>query len=94
MTKDQWKRIMPLLPPQKPVTGRPAIDHCQVIGGILWKFQTDSPWRDMPECYGKWTTVYKRFQRWKNHEKWGKVTAELQLLAGQHSGCSQACCLC
>ena len=81
MTNEQWKKIEPLLPPQKPATGRPANEHRKVVDGILWKLQTGAPWRDLPELYGSWTTVYKRFQRWRKHEVWKQVLDELQTLA-------------
>ncbi len=38
----QWDRLRPLLPPQKPRTGRPANDHCTVVNGILWVLRTGS----------------------------------------------------
>jgi transposase len=38
----QWERLCPLLPPQKPCTGRPASDHRTVINGILWILRTGS----------------------------------------------------
>ena len=47
-----WARLRPLLPPQKPRTGRPAKDHRLVVEGILWALRTGAPWRDLPERYG------------------------------------------
>ncbi len=38
-------RSPPLLPPQKPRTGRPAEDHRQVLNGMLWILRTGAPWR-------------------------------------------------
>jgi len=66
LTNEQWERLCPFLPPQKPRTGRPALDNRTVLNGILWVLRTGAPWRDLPERYGKWTTVYSRFQRWRN----------------------------
>ena len=57
----QWGRRRPLLPPQKPRTGRPANDHRTVINGILWILRTGSPWRSLPERYGSWKTVSSGF---------------------------------
>ncbi len=45
----QWKRLQPLLPPQKPDIGRPYTDHRLVINGILWILRTGAPWRELPE---------------------------------------------
>jgi transposase len=39
--------------------------HRQVLNGIFWVLRTGAPWRDMPERYGKWQTVYDRFSRWR-----------------------------
>lgn len=83
LTNEQWERIEPLLPPQKPKTGRPAQEHRMILNGILWILRTGAPWRDLPERYGKWTTVYSRFQRWRKKGVWQKVLSELQTLADQ-----------
>ena len=54
LTDQQWQQLQPLLPPQKPITGRPAKDHRTIINGILWVLRTGAPWRDLPEHYGPW----------------------------------------
>jgi transposase len=68
LTDEQWERLQPLLPPQKPRTGRPNNDHRTVINGILWLLRTGAPWRDLPERYGSWKTVASRFYRWQRAE--------------------------
>ena len=78
LTDKQWERLEPLLPPQKPETGRPNLDHRQVINGILWILRTGAPWRDLPERYGKWSTVSSRFYRWRKAGIWERVLAQLQ----------------
>ena len=78
LTDKQWERLQPLLPPQKPKTGRPNLDHRQVINGILWILRTGAPWRDLPERYGKWTTVSSRFYRWRKASIWERILAQLQ----------------
>jgi transposase len=75
LTNEQWQRLEPLLPPQKPRTGRPNSDHRAIINGILWILRTGAPWRDMPERYGSWSTVYSRFQRWRKAGIWDRVPA-------------------
>ena len=59
----QWKLIEPLLPKQK--RGGKWNDHRVMFDGILWVLRTGAPWRDLPERYGKWGSVYHRFNRWK-----------------------------
>jgi len=75
---EQWQRLEPLLPGQKPETGRPYEDHRTVINGILWILRTGAPWRDLPERYGAWQTVSGRFYRWRHQGLWAKVLRRLQ----------------
>jgi transposase len=49
--------MLPLLPAQKPETGRPSNDHRTMINGILWILRTGAPWRDLPSRYGRWETL-------------------------------------
>jgi transposase len=74
----QWERLRPLLPLQRPATGRPAKDHRTVVNAILWRLATGAPWRDLPERYGPWQTVYSRFRRWQRAGVWVRVLAALQ----------------
>ena len=78
LTDDQWTKLAPLLPPEKPATGRPNLDHRTVLNGILWRLRTGVPWRDLPERYGNWQTVYSRFRRWQRAGVWARVLAALQ----------------
>ena len=78
LTDEQWERLWPLLPPQKPKTGRPAEDHRRIINGMIWILRTGAPWRDLPERYGAWRTVASRFYRWQKAGIWQKILAELQ----------------
>src|ERR1700712_1684938 len=65
LTDEQWQRLEPLLPPEKPWTGRPNEDHRRILNGILWIHRTGAPWRDLPRCYGPMGTVSSRFSRWR-----------------------------
>jgi transposase len=79
LTDAQWERLRPLLPPQKPPgRGRPAKDHRTVVNAILWRLATGVPWRDLPERYGPWKTVYSRFRRWQRAGVWERALAALQ----------------
>ncbi len=48
LSDEQWERLRPLLPLQKPRAGRPANDHRTVREGILWVLRTGAPWHDQP----------------------------------------------
>jgi len=78
LSDEQWQRLEALLPAQKPRTGRPNLDHRQVINGILWVLRTGAPWRDMPERYGQWSTVASRFYRWREAGIWDRIWSQLQ----------------
>jgi len=85
LTDDQWGRLAPVLPPQRPATGRPARDHRTVLNGILWILRSGAPWRDLPERYGPWKTVYSRFRRWREDGRWDRILLVLQADAA-HEG--------
>jgi transposase len=78
LTEAQWERLAGLLPPVKPPRGRPNLDHRQVVNGMLWIAKTGAPWRDLPERYGNWKTVYSRFRRWQRSGVWERILAALQ----------------
>lgn len=62
------------------VTGRsrPWTDHRLAVEGMAWKYRTGAPWRDVPERFGKWNSIYKRFNRWAVDGTWEKLLAEVQ----------------
>ena len=78
LTDQQWQQLRPLLPPQKPTTGRPGKDHHTIINGILWVLRTGAPWRDLPERYGPWRTVASRCYRWRQNGLWDRVLMAVQ----------------
>ena len=85
LTNTQWKQLQPLLPPQKPRTGRPASDHRRILNGILWILRTGAPWRDLPERYGPWGTVASRFYRWGKAGIWHRLFETVQQPADAQS---------
>jgi transposase len=63
LTDDQCELIVDNL--GKPArTGRPQADPRLVVDGIFWILRTGAPWRDLPERFGKWGTVYDLFRKW------------------------------
>ena len=78
LTDAAWRRLAPLLPPQRPVVGRPARDHRTIFNAMLWLTRTGAPWRDLPERYGPWRTVATRFYRWTSSGIWQRLLAALQ----------------
>jgi len=78
LTDIQWNKLQPFLPPQKPKTGRPALDHRRILNGILWILRTWAPWRYVPERFGPWSTVASRFYRWRKAGLWERLFAAVQ----------------
>jgi transposase len=81
LTNEQWARLEPLLPPQKPKTGRTNLDHRQIINGILWILRTGAPLEDLPPHYGPRGTVSSRYYRWRQQGIWDRIFADLQAQA-------------
>jgi transposase len=61
---EQWERVAPLLPGKAGDPGRPGADNRLFLEAVLWMARTGAPWRDLPEAFGSWNTVFRRFRRW------------------------------
>ena len=62
LTDTQWETIKNLLPPERTgQKGRPKKDTRKMMNAILWVLKSGAAWRDLPERYGPWQTVYSRF---------------------------------
>lgn len=77
LTDSQWSRIEQMLPGKATDCGVTAKDNRLFVEGVLWIARTGSPWRDLPESFGAWNSVYQRFARWSNTGVWHRVFAEL-----------------
>jgi transposase len=75
LTDVEWAMIAPLLP-NKP-RGVARVDDRRVLNGIFWTLRTGSPWRDLPERYGPYTTVYNRYNRWAKAGIWLRIFERL-----------------
>jgi transposase len=65
LSDEEWAVLEPLLPPERSgKAGNPYRPHRTLLNGIFWILRSGAPWRDLPERYGAWTTVYDRFRRW------------------------------
>ena len=77
LTDSEWEALQPLLPPQRPRTGRPRHDHRTVLGGILWIVRNRASWRDLPGRFGKWERAYGRYRLWCATGLWARIIAAL-----------------
>ncbi|MGW3606397.1 IS5 family transposase [Micromonospora sp. NPDC005161] len=81
LTDAQWAALQPLLPKGKKPGRPPKWSKRQLIDGIRWRARVGSPWRDVPECYGPWQTVYGLFRRWQRAGVWQRIVTGLQARA-------------
>lgn len=77
----QWARLEPLLPRGKKAGWSPKWTKHQLIDGIRWRIRTGCPWRDVPDRYGPWQTVYGLFRRWQRVGIWAQILTGLQTAA-------------
>lgn len=77
LTEAQWNRIKDLLPGRKETVGRTAADNRVFVNGVLWILRSGARWEDLPERYGKYKSVHKRFVRWARSGVWERVFAAL-----------------
>lgn len=78
LSDEQWERVKNMLPPERTGgKGRPAKDNRQMLNGMVWIHRTGAPWRDLPERFGPWNSVYSRYYRWLNSGLWDKICQEL-----------------
>ena len=73
-----WERIEPLLPSSDGRRGRPFRNHRQVLEGIVYRYRAGVAWRDLPEQFGPWQTVWKRHHRFATDGTWDRILAALQ----------------
>ena len=79
LTDEQWAVIRPLVPERTAKTGRKPSDPRLMLDGVFWALCTGAPWRDLPERFGPWQTVYDHFARWRKAGVFASVVEALQL---------------
>jgi transposase len=75
---EDWLRIQNLLPGRSGQPGVTAKDNRLFVDGVLWIAKTGAPWRDLPERFGNWNSVWKRFDRWAKKGVWHKLFTHFQ----------------
>lgn len=79
ISPQQWEEIRHLFAEKKSQRGRPPRSHFEIFNGILWVLFSGASWRDVPERYGPWQTVYDLYSKWKKDETIEKVLSHLQM---------------
>ena len=78
ISDENWERIKDVLPGKKGDPGVTARDNRLFIDAVLWVAKTGAPWRDLPERFGHWNSVWKRFSRWAHKAVWRKLFGHFQ----------------
>jgi len=73
LNEAQWARIAALLPGTAADPGRSGLDNRLFVNGCLWVLRSGAHWCDLPERYGKWKSVHRRFSRWCHAGVWERV---------------------
>ena len=77
LSEAAWARIEPLMP-QAEGRSRPWRDHRQVVEGIVFRYRAGVAWRDLPERFGPWQTVWKRHHRFATDGTWDMLAEVIQ----------------
>src|ERR1700746_172016 len=74
---DQWDRIKDLLPGRVGSVGVTAADNRLFVEAVLFRYRAGIPWRDLPERFGDWKNVHRRFSRWAKTGVWENLFKRL-----------------
>src|SRR5262245_57265703 len=74
---EDWDRIEGLLPGRAGHPGVTPTDNRLFIDAVFWIAKTGAPWRDLPERFGPWNSVFRRFSRWAKRGVWASIVATL-----------------
>lgn len=73
LRNDQWEKLYAFLK-KHPRAYAGEEDACRIfVEGVLWITRSGAQWRFLPEKYGNWNSVYKRFARWCDHNIWSDM---------------------
>lgn len=81
MTDRQWQILESLLPRRRRAGRSPKWTRRQLLDGIRWRARVGAPWRDFPERYGHWQSIYSLFRRWQRDRVWPWILATLRAFA-------------
>jgi transposase len=77
LTDEQWQRLQSVLPLQKHGPESKIGDR-EFVNAVLFRAKTGIPWRDLPERFGPWKSVYNRFANWSRRGVWKRIYKALR----------------
>ena len=75
---EQWARLQPLLP-SRPQGRKSTRGDRLFLDAVIFRAKTGIQWRDLPERFGKWKTVYNRFRNWSQKDVWAQIFRQLRI---------------
>jgi len=73
LTNEQWQEILPVLKSCPEIRLGAGRDCRRFLEAVLWITRSGAQWRLLPKQYGKWNSVFKRFNRWSQTGIFEKV---------------------
>lgn len=72
-----WKLIAPHIIGDARSRGTSGRDNRMFVEAVLWIVRTGAPWRDLPDVFGEWNSVFRRFSRWSRKGIWHRIFAAM-----------------
>ena len=73
LSDEMWARVAPQIIGDERTRGTSGRDNRMFVEGVLWIVRTGAPWRDLPEVFGEWNSVFRRFSRWSRKGVWHRI---------------------
>ncbi len=70
ISEHQWSKLAPILEFQRVHV---SVKTRSFIEAVLWKLRAGAPWRELPECFGPYSTIFNRFNRWSKKARWRSI---------------------
>lgn len=82
ISDELWEVLESVMPQDVGRPGRPWNDHRTTLEGIIWRFRTGSPWRDLPDAFGPYQSVWQRHRLWSTDGTYERMFAAVREQAG------------
>ncbi len=73
LSDGQWDRLSAHIIGNERTCGSSGRDNRMFVEAVLWIVRTGSPWRDLPDVFGSWNSMFRRFSRWSRKGVWWRI---------------------
>ena len=78
LTEREWRLIEPHTVGRAGTAGGTGRDNQLFVNAVVWRVRTGVPWRDLPERFGNWNSIARRFRRWAQAGAWQTIFQAVQ----------------